>query len=363
MNEKYTNPNPIFLGESLSTFDSLNKHYPKIFDLYKQQKAQDWSEDEFSYEQSRIDFERTPESVSGVMLEILKWQWEADSVVAKSLVVAFAPFISDDTYATAITKQTEIEKLHALTYSEIVRQCLKNPEEVLAEIRDNPALQDRMKITNQAFEDLIQAGIDYQVPTHKMCCLIKDPKYFHKKILKGLFAVTILEGLSFMASFACTFALDAQDLFQGIAQSVQKIMLDEILHTKIDVEALKETLKDDDWKEVFEEIKPEIKEMMDEAVACEERFSHYIFSEGRAVVGLNTPLLIQWVYYNAAPMYDMFGIQRGFESPKEIPIPYMATKMDIDKEQNANQEQQNGAYLLNTISDDVETGKLPEVKR
>ncbi len=50
-----------------------------------------------------------------------------------------------------------------------------------------------------------------------------------------------------MASFACTFALDAQDKFQGIAQAVQKIMLDEILHTKIDIEVLKETLRDDEW--------------------------------------------------------------------------------------------------------------------
>ncbi len=41
------NQHPIFLGGERKTFDSLNKHYPKIFELYKQQKAQDWSEDEF----------------------------------------------------------------------------------------------------------------------------------------------------------------------------------------------------------------------------------------------------------------------------------------------------------------------------
>ncbi|EBU9407105.1 response regulator SirA, partial [Salmonella enterica subsp. enterica serovar Typhimurium] len=39
------NQHPIFLGGERKTFDSLNKHYPKIFELYKQQKAQDWSED------------------------------------------------------------------------------------------------------------------------------------------------------------------------------------------------------------------------------------------------------------------------------------------------------------------------------
>lgn len=33
------NQHPIFLGGERKTFDSLNKHYPKIFELYKQQKA------------------------------------------------------------------------------------------------------------------------------------------------------------------------------------------------------------------------------------------------------------------------------------------------------------------------------------
>ena len=54
------NQHPIFLGCERKTFDSLNKRYPKIFELYKQQKAQDWSEDEFPFEQSRLDFESVP---------------------------------------------------------------------------------------------------------------------------------------------------------------------------------------------------------------------------------------------------------------------------------------------------------------
>lgn len=349
---------PIFLGGERKTFDSLNKHYPKIFELYKQQKAQDWSEDEFPFEQSRLDFESVPASMSGVMLEILKWQWEADTQVAKSLAFAFAPFISDDIYATAIMKQSEIENLHALTYSEIVRQCIKNPETILDEINQNVAVQDRLKTVNRVLEELLDEGINYRLSYVRDSLLDKDPLHFHKVILKGLFAVTALEGISFMASFACTFALDAQDKFQGIAQAVQKIMLDEILHTKIDIEVLKETLRDDEWQKAFQQILPEIKVILDEVVESEEKWSYYIFSEGRAVVGLNTKLLHEWVYYNAAPLYDMFGIPRDFVAPKEPPLKYMIKKMEIDKEQNANQEQQNGAYLLNTVVDDLNSGFL-----
>lgn len=348
----------IFLGKPLATYDSLNVHYPKIFELYKKQKAQDWSEDEFPLEQSRLDFETVPESMSGVMLEILKWQWEADSQVAKSLAVAFAPFITDDTYATAILKQSEIEKLHALTYSEIVRQCIRNPETILDEIQNNAAVQDRMRVINKVLEELLDEGINYRLNFVREQLLERDPLHFHKVILKALFAVAALEGIAFMASFACTFALDAQDKFQGIAQAVQKIMLDEILHTQIDIEVLKETLKDPEFQTAFQQVLPEIKVILDEGIESEEKFSYYIFSDGRAIVGLNSTLLKSWVYYNAAPLYDMFGIPRDFEAPKEAPLKYMLKKMEIDKEQNANQEQQNGAYLINTVVDDLQSGYL-----
>ncbi len=122
--------------------------------------------------------------MSGVMLEILKWQWEADTQVAKSLAFAFAPFISDDIYATAIMKQSEIENLHALTYPEIVRQCIKNPETILDEINQNVAVQDRLKTVNRVLEELLDEGINYRLSYVRDSLLDKDPLHFHKVILK-----------------------------------------------------------------------------------------------------------------------------------------------------------------------------------
>lgn len=37
---------------------------------------------------------------------------------------------------------------------------------------------------------------------------------------------------------------------------------------------------------------------------------------------------------------------------------YMNRWMDIDKQQNANQEQQTGSYLLNTVVDDLKDGEI-----
>lgn len=348
------NQNPIFLGEPLQIYDSINCHYPKIFELYKQQKAQDWAEDEFSFEQSRIDFQTCPEASSQVMLKTLMWQWEADSRISRSLVVAFAPFITNSEYSAAIMKQSEIEVLHALTYSEIIRQCLGDPVQILKDVLENPQIEARSEALDKALSDLKTVGIEYQIHGDNLVNLVGDKHYIRKAILKGLFAVMALEGIEFIASFACTFALVKQDWFAGIGNAVQKIMLDEILHTKIDLEVLKETLKDEDWQEAFEIVKPEIKQILDEVVLKEEGWSEYIFSEGRSILGLNTPLLKQWVYYNAYPLYSIFDIEFNFPMQTADPLVWMKEFIEIDKQQNANQEQQNGGYLLNTVKNDVD---------
>lgn len=85
---------PLFLGAKPGLFDTINKRYPKIWDLYKEMKALDWDELEFDYSQCNVDFKNCPKDVSDIMIRTLAWQWEADSVASQSIVAAFAPFVT-----------------------------------------------------------------------------------------------------------------------------------------------------------------------------------------------------------------------------------------------------------------------------
>ncbi len=342
----------IFLGEEKAVYDSINKDYPELFELYKQQKAQDWSENEFNLDQSQSDFELCPVSQSDVMTKTIMWQWNGDGK-AMHIFSLLAPFITNSEYTAACMKQSEIEVLHSLTYSEIVRQTIKNPVEALYLAQNDKAIVERSELVESVLEELRVAGHKYALGM-----IEKDDPYLKQIIWKGLVAILILEGINFQASFACTFALAEQDWFMGIAQFVQKIMLDEILHTKMDLSAIKNQMAFPEWKTEFENVKDEIKALLDEAVAGEQAWSNYIFSEGRAVLGLNSNLLMDWVYYNVKPFYDALGIQYDHKVVKEIPMKYMNTWMEVDSQQNANQEQQTGNYLLNTVIDDVKDGEI-----
>ena len=69
----------LFLNDSKGLINTIHKKYPKIWTLYKELKALDWSEDEFNYQQCLVDFKTANKDISDMMIETLAWQWEADS--------------------------------------------------------------------------------------------------------------------------------------------------------------------------------------------------------------------------------------------------------------------------------------------
>lgn len=340
---------PLFLGQQMGMYDSINKKYPQLFELYKKQKEQDWAEDEVDLSQSISDFVTCSKSTYDVMVQTLMWQWEADSVAARSIICLFSPFITNSELFTLLMKQSEIEVLHALTYSEIVRQCLPNAREIIEEIQENQDVLSRSGVIVKYMQELEVIGAKYRLDPSSV-----EEDVVRKCILRALFALLALESIEFIASFACTFAVAEQGIFVQVAQLVQKIMLDEMLHSKGDFAIIDILLNDPAWEKSFLEIKGELKEILDEVRTKEYGWSDYIFSEGRAIIGLNSPLLKEWVDYNCSPIYDYYDIDKDFVPPTKDPLPFMQVWMKPSLQQTANQEMSNTDYRVNTTVNDAE---------
>ncbi len=170
--------------------------------------------------------------------------------------VCFAPFITNSELFAMMMKQSEIEVLHALTYSDIVRQCLPNSRQIIEDIQNNQAVLERSGVIVKYMRELEVLGAHYRLDPESV-----DKEQVRRCILRALFALIGLEGIEFISSFACTFALAEQGVFVQVGQLVQKIMLDEMLHTKMDFEVIDILLKDPVWKASFNAIKHEIKEI------------------------------------------------------------------------------------------------------
>lgn len=351
-----TGQHGLFLGQEPGLYDSVNVHYPEIFSIYKLQKSIDWSEDEINLEQSRLDLLSCPKSTYDIMLENIAFQWEADSVASRAIAPLLAPFITNSEYWAAVQKVSEIEVLHALTYSEIVRQCVANPNEVFSRVMHNSNVLDRLTVVATVFNDLQITGAKYTLG------IAKNDQSTYNVIFKAIVALYCLERLQFIASFAATFAIVEQGYFQGIGKLVQKIMQDEIgCHAELDRLVLVTELKTERGQVAMAECYDEIVSIITSIVDAEKAWNRYLFSNGRTIVGLNIPLLDEWVDYNASAMAKTFmPTSFTINAPATNPLKYMENWLDINKFQNAQQEGDGNNYALNTVVNNVDDSEILE---
>jgi ribonucleoside-diphosphate reductase beta chain len=337
----------LFLGQAPGLYDNINVAHPKLFKYYKDQKSADWSEDEIDLEQSRIDMLTCKPEAREIMLENLALQWETDSFAARSIAPLFAPFVTNSEYWAALLKISEIEVLHALTYSEIVRVCMENPKDIFERIMKNDAIIGRLEAVSRAFNELKYAGAAYT-----LSLIAKEDAY--PVVMRAVVALYCLERLQFVDSFAATFGVvEGEQCFQGIGKLVQKIMQDErFIHAEAGKYVIKHELSTDRGAAWFEKDKDIIRSMLDEVVQAEYKWNTYLFSNGRKCVGFTEQSGIDWIDYNAQEVYEVFG----FEPPRKIeknPLKYMENWLDLNKTQNANQEGDQANYRLNIIIDDL----------
>jgi ribonucleoside-diphosphate reductase beta chain len=342
---------PFILGQRLGLHDSMNVGHPKVFELYKRQKEIDWDETEVSLSESRMDMERAPKSIVDLMVKNLSYQWEFDSAASRSFASLLAPFITNSEFWAAQAKNQEIEVLHALTYSEIVRQCIPDTNLIFKSIVENEKITGRSKVVFNILEDLARAGAEYTLG------LVKNDQALFNRVFLGIFTMYLSERLQFMSSFATTFITAEQGYFVGICKLVQKIAVDELTchATVLDYVLRKMILTDPRAQIAVSDCWVQLNQIFNAVKATEYDWSKYIFTEGRKAVGLTTDLLVDWVDYNSYFAGSTIGIvtpQKSLISP----LPYMKNWLDIDSIQNANQEGDNTNYVkihtLDDLSDD-----------
>lgn len=334
----------LFLGQEDGLFDTVNKKYPQIWKLYKTLRKMDWDANEFDYSSCNADFKNCNPSVYNMMIKTLAWQWEADSVAARSLLPIIAPVLSSSELFALYAEITKNELVHSETYSEIVRTSFDNPEQVLAEVLAVKESLTRLSTVGRVMADIHQIA-------HKIALNEYGDRIGAMRAVI-LFETTMLalERIQFMSSFAVTFSICNTGLFNPIGKAVQKIAQDELeVHVEAHKEVIRILLKDPKWKEQFDYLKPQIKKVLDEVVESEEVWIEYLHSTGDELVGTNKSMLLDWSLFCAKDVYHFLKIESDKKFPKTNPLKWMERWLDISKTQPSPQEEDNAQYKINSV--------------
>lgn len=352
----------IILGDDPGLLDSIHTHYPKMWELYKRLKMLDWDELEFDFSTCLVEFETCDKSTYDMMIKTLAWQWEADSVASRSIVNILSPVMTDSRVWAGYVRINDNEDVHALTYSEIVRNSFKDPKVILDEILRVEEAQERMVAVARTMgeaHDAVHAYALNQVP---------NDQELYNKVFMFFIALYFLERIQFMASFAVTFAIGRTGAFQQIAAAVKKIAQDEFeIHAQYGQEVIRALLATERGKLAYSQCKDKIIELLWEIVKTEVTWVNYLFSEGRELTGVNATKLINWVLFNANAAATFLSIENdvveqyqvefkesaGFDFiwPEKNPLLYMEDYLDISSTQASPQEEEKPDYMVNVVND------------
>lgn len=337
----------IFLGQQPGLMDTINKIYPKLWSRYKTLRSLDWDENEFDYSPCNAEFKHCDRSVYDMMIKTLAYQWEADSVAARSIVAILGPVCTSTEAWAGYSRIGENEVLHGNTYSEIVRNSFDDPSEILDEILKVEEAHARLVAISNVFNKAHDTSHKYALG------LVENNQETYNDIYMFIVALLCLERIQFMCSFAITFAIAETGQFMPIAKAVQKIAQDEFeIHVQFGMDVLRYEMQTERGRTAFEQCKSQIVELINEVVTAEDEWIDYAFSEGRELTGVSKEKMLAFNHFNGSAVAKFFeiGDQVAFPIVDELPLPYMRDWINISSVQSSPQEEENNQYKVGVVA-------------
>ena len=337
---------PLFFGERSGLFDTINKQYPDIWEIYKTIKSLDWDENEFNYSTCVNDFKTCDKSTYDMMIKTLAWQWEADSIVSRISPIVGCVVSSSELWA-AWQRLSDQEVIHTATYSEIVRNSFEDPSDILNEILNVRQSLNRLETVSRVMNNAYETAHKYALGQ------IEVTQEVYNDIFMFVIAMLCLERIQFMSSFAITFAICDTGLFQPIGKAIQKIAQDEYeTHVALDKAVFKHEMKTERGKIAYEQCKETIKNMIEEVIGSESEWADYLFSEGRELIGVNVDIIKEWSKFCARDVVMTTGVKCKYKLPTTNPLKFMENWLNIGKNQSSPQEEDNAQYKVNIMRRD-----------
>lgn len=345
---QHTKEHYMFFGEqpNISRYDvPIHPVFDKLID---KQMGFFWRPEEFDISKDKNDYKMLSDTQKHIWAKTISYQIVLDSIQGRSPALALLPFCTLPELETCITWWTAFEGLHNRSYNYILKNVYAVAGDLLDSIVLDQAIIERGKETVKYYDDFINASNAWRAGTSSLT--LRELK---KKLLLCVASINALEGLSFYASFACSFAFAEQGLMEGNAKQISTIARDEALHLAITQNILKKWSNGEDdpeMQEIYAESIPEIKQIYDTIIAQEKEWCKYLFKDGQ-MLGLNEKILSDYVEHIAGKRMKNLGIKTNY--PVKNPLSWTEKYLSSSDLQVAPQEVEISSYIIGGIKNDM----------
>lgn len=334
---------PMFFGDPVAVQRYDVQKYPFIEKAIKKQTSFFWTPEVISLTNDKAEFaSRLTPAMRTMWNSNLQYQILMDSVQARGPLQVLLPHCSLPELETWIITWSYFETIHSRSYTHIIRGLYDNPSAIFDGIMLDEEILKRAKAVTKYYDEF-ELAIEEE--DHL------GPVFRDKALIRLLYAICGLEGIRFYVSFACSWAFaETMQVLTKCATILKLICRDENLHLGTMVQILKAIKSGDEglyWKDIHDEVAPEVEEIFRAIADQEKAWADYLFRDG-SIVGLNAPILKEYVEHMTDKRLKGLGFKPIFHRPSN-PLPWTEYWISSKGNQSAPQEVEQTSYVIGGV--------------
>lgn len=213
-------------------------------------------------------------------------------------------------------RQVYEESLHTWTYQHCIETIGLDQGEIYNRYRVIPEINAKIQVANRRLNSVLRADID-----------LHDRDELENFVMAYVFFAGIFEGCWFYNGFSPIFALQRRGLMKGTSEQLQYIMRDEVLHASFGIRVAKQIMQEESVK-----LDPKaIKEMWEEAEACEHGYANFLLPE--PILGYSAADHIAQFRYIANRRAKSLHFDEPFPGAENT-LPWLDEQANMRKEKN-----------------------------
>jgi ribonucleoside-diphosphate reductase beta chain len=262
--------------------------YPGFYEMYRNAIRNTWTVDEVDFSLDTTDLNAKMSAADRHLIQrLIAFFATGDTIVSNNLVLNLYQHVNAPEARMYLSRQLYEEALHVQFYLTLLDTYIPDPGErakAFAAIENIPSIRAKGEFCFK-WIDSIQGLQKLQTREQR-----------RQFLLNLICFAACIEGLFFFAAFAYVYYFRSRGLLHGLASGTNWVFRDESCHMAFAFEVVR-TVRAEEPDLFDEEMRAQVEEMLEDAIACETQFAEDVLSGG--VVGLSAKEMRQYLEYCA----------------------------------------------------------------
>lgn len=244
--------------------------YPRFYEMYRNAIKNTWTVEEVDFSSDVADLQRMSAADLHLVQRLVAFFATGDSIVANNVVCSLYAHLNAPEARLYLSRQLYEEALHVQFYLTLLDTYVPDVDErarAFAAVENIPSIARKAQFCLRWLDSMAHL---------RTLGTAGDRRAF----LRNLIAfATCVEGLFFFAAFAYVYFLRARGVLHGLASGTNWVFRDESAHMSFALEAIG-VIRAEEPSLFDSELNADIRQMVDDAVACETQFAEDLLGNG-----------------------------------------------------------------------------------